>query len=63
VYAGRVKFAVIDMDQHRLVASQHEVNGTPTLFFYNGGRLVDRVVGVQPRHELARRIDALIARR
>jgi thioredoxin-like negative regulator of GroEL len=62
-YAGRVKFAVMNLDQNRLIASQNGVNGTPTLFFYKEGRLVVRVVGAVPRDEIARRLDALIGRR
>lgn len=58
-YAGRVKFAMLDLDQNRLVASQNGVNGTPTLFFYKEGRVVDRVVGAVPKAEIARHLDAL----
>jgi thiol-disulfide isomerase/thioredoxin len=60
-YAGRVKFALLDLDLNHLTASQFGVNGTPTLFFYKGGRLIDRVVGAPPRTELIRRLDSLIA--
>jgi thioredoxin-like negative regulator of GroEL len=62
-YAGRVKFVVIDLDQNRLIASQNGVNGTPTLFFYKGGKLVDRGVGALPKIEIARRLNALIGTR
>ncbi len=59
-YAGRVKFAILNMDHDQQIAAQNGVNGTPTLFFYKQGRLVDRVVGAVPRPELQRRLDALL---
>jgi thioredoxin-like negative regulator of GroEL len=42
-----------------MIASQQGVDGTPTLFFYKRGRLVDRVVGAVPRPELVRHLDSL----
>ncbi len=60
-YAGRVKFVLLNIDQHRLTPSQHGVNGTPTFLFYRRGRLVDRVVGALPKLELARHLDSLVA--
>ncbi len=59
VYAGRVKFVTLNIDQDHMIASQQGVNGTPTLLFYKRGRLVDRVVGAVPRPELVRHLDSL----
>jgi thioredoxin-like negative regulator of GroEL len=58
-YAGRVKFVTLNIDQNHMIASEQGVNGTPTLFFYNRGRLADRVVGALPRPELVRHLDSL----
>jgi thioredoxin 2 len=59
VYAGRVKIVLLNIDQDHRVASLQGVNGTPTLFFYNRGKLVDRVVGALPKSELIRHLDSL----
>jgi thioredoxin-like negative regulator of GroEL len=59
-YSGRVKFAILNMDQNQSIASQNGVNGTPTLFFYKQGRLVDRVVGALPKAELQKHLNVLI---
>ena len=58
-YAGRVKFVLLNIDENRMIASQQRVDGTPTLSFYDRGRLVDRVVGALPRQELQRHLDSL----
>jgi thioredoxin len=60
-YAGRVKFVLLNIDQNRLTPSQYGVNGTPTLFFFRRGRLVDRVVGALPKVDLTRHLDSLAA--
>jgi len=61
VYAGRVKFVLVNIDQNRLTQSQYGVDATPTLLFFRRGRLVDRVVGALPRHDLTRHLDSLAA--
>ena len=63
VYAGRVKIGTLNIDENRLIASQNGVDGTPTLFFYNRGRLVEKVVGALSRPELVRHLDGLVAGR
>ena len=60
-YAGRVKFVLLNIDQNPMTKSQYGVNGTPTLFFFKRGRLVDRVVGALPRADLTRHLDSLVA--
>jgi thioredoxin-like negative regulator of GroEL len=49
----------MNLDQNHDTASRNSVNGTPTIFFYRNGRLVDRVVGAVPRVEIARHLEAL----
>jgi thioredoxin len=62
VYAGRVKFVRVNVDESPRSASAYRVDGTPTLVFISRGDLVDRLVGEQPRSEVTRRLDMLIGR-
>lgn len=59
-YAGRVKFALVNMDVSSAVASQYRVTGVPTLFFYRQGRLVDQASGAMPKAEVERRLRLLL---
>jgi len=59
-YDGRVKFGKLNVDTYPQVAAQYRVMNIPTLLLFKGGREVDRIVGVQPREELIRRIDQLL---
>jgi thioredoxin 2 len=60
--AGRVRFAKLNVDENPATASRFDVRGIPTLLVLEGGREVDRMVGVQPRAEIARRLQRFTAR-
>ena len=60
-YAGRVRVAKLNVDDHSTVAARYGVQGIPTLLVFDDGQLRDRLVGVQPRAILEARLDALLA--
>jgi thioredoxin len=53
LYAGRLKFLKVDIDQDPDVAERCQVTGVPTLLFFRDGRLTDRVVGLSDPRALA----------
>ena len=59
-YQGKVKFGKVNVDDHPGVAAQYRIMNIPTLLLFKGGKEVDRIVGAQPKEELARRIDRLL---
>ena len=59
-YAGRVKLTKLNIDQNSLTASQHGIKGTPALFFYKQGKIVDRVMGSIPKTEIERHLSSLL---
>ena len=59
-YQGRLKVGKLNVDDHPQVAAQFRVMNIPTLLLIKGGKEVDRIVGVVPKEELARRVDAII---
>jgi thioredoxin 2 len=60
-YAGRVRVAKLDVDANPVTADRLGVRGIPALFIFRDGRLVDRLVGVQPRAALDARLRPLLA--
>lgn len=60
-YAGRVRVAKLNVDENPGVAARFGIQGIPTLLLFDGGRLRDRLVGVQPRPALEARLEALLA--
>ena len=59
-YQGKLKVGKLNVDDHPQVAGQFRVMNIPTLLLFKGGKEVDRIVGVVPKEELARRIDAVV---
>ena len=57
---GRVKVAKLNIDENPSVANRFGVRSIPTLLVLNGGREVDRLVGVQPKQEIVRRLEAIL---
>ena len=60
-YHGKVKIGKLNVDDHPQVAAQHRIMNIPTLLLFKGGNEVDRIVGVQPKEELSRRIERTLA--
>ena len=59
--AGRVRVAKLNVDENPATAARFGIRGIPTLLVLRGGREVDRIVGVLPKAEIARRLDRALA--
>jgi thioredoxin len=58
--AGRVRVAKLNVDDNPATAERFGLRSIPTLLMLKSGREVDRVVGVAPKAEIARRLERLI---
>ena len=54
-YAGKVKVTKLDVDSNPQTAMKFGVRSIPTLLFFKNGKVVDTVVGAQPKPALAQR--------
>ena len=59
-YAGRVKFGKMNIDEDSLTAAQFGVKGVPAMLFFKGGKLVNRLVGSQPKGEIEQKLQAIL---
>ena len=57
--AGQVRVAKLNVDENPMTAARFDVRSIPTLLVLKAGREVDRIVGVQPKSEIARRLQRL----
>ena len=60
-YAGKIKICKMNVDDHIQTATQFRVMNIPTLIFFKDGQEEDRVIGVAPKAELAKKCEALLA--
>jgi thioredoxin 2 len=59
--AGRVRVAKLNVDENPATAARFNARGIPTLLVLKAGREVDRIVGAQPKTEIARRLERAMA--
>src|SRR5512145_2563212 len=59
--AGRVRVAKLNVDENPLTAGRFQVRSIPTLLVLKGGKEIDRIVGVQQKTEIARRLALAMA--
>jgi len=59
--AGRVRVVKLNVDGNPRTAARFDLRSIPTLLVLKDGREIDRLVGVQPKHEIMRRLGKVIA--
>ncbi len=59
-YDGRIDFAKLDVDENPTTATNYSIRAIPTLLVFNGGSLVDQIVGFRPKADLKKRLDSLL---
>jgi len=60
-YSGRITFTRMDIDQNQKTAAQYQIMSIPTLLLFKDGKPVDHIVGLRPKEELKRNLDAALA--
>ena len=56
--AGAVKVGKVNIDENPGTAQEYGVSSIPTLLIFNGGEVVNRLVGAQPKSRLQQALDA-----
>ncbi|HJR00569.1 MAG TPA: thioredoxin TrxC [Methylomirabilota bacterium] len=58
--AGRVRVVKLNVDENPRTAARFDLRSIPTLLVLKSGREIDRLVGVQPKQEITRRLEQAI---
>ena len=53
---GRYRIAKLNVDENPQTTARFQISSIPTLLIFNDGRLVDRLIGVQPKQAIAERL-------
>ncbi len=56
-FAGRIKFAKVNVDEAGGLAARFGITGVPTLILFRGGQIVDTIVGLLPPAALKARLE------
>jgi len=59
-YAGKLKVARLNVDENQEISARYGVMSIPTLALFNGGVVVDQVVGAVPKRAITTKVDALL---
>jgi thioredoxin-like negative regulator of GroEL len=53
---GRFRIAKLNVDENPRTATQFRIQSIPTMLIFKDGKLVDRIVGAQPKPAIAARL-------
>ena len=59
-YQGKAKVGKVDVDANRNLAVQFNIQSIPCVVVVKGGQVVARTMGVKPKTEFAKMLDAAI---
>jgi thioredoxin 2 len=53
---GRYRIAKLNIDENPGIAAQFQIQSIPTMLIFKNGKLVDRLIGAQPKPAIAARL-------
>jgi len=57
----KVKVVKVDIDSEGELAVRYGIQSIPALFIFKGGRVVDQIVGAQPRQVISNKLSAHVS--
>ena len=59
-YDGRITVGKCDVEDNEELAAAFGIRNIPTILFFKGGQVVDKIVGAQPKAKLQEKFEALL---
>jgi len=59
-YDGRIVVGKCDVEENEDLAMEFNVRNIPTILFFKGGQVVDKIVGAQSKARLQEKFEALL---
>jgi thioredoxin 1 len=59
-YAGRVKVGKVNVDQNPSLSGRFGIRGIPTLLIFKGGKVVEQIVGLVGKQQIAGVLDKVL---
>lgn len=54
--AGRYRIAKLNVDENPQTSARFQIASIPTMLIFKDGQLIDRLIGAQPKHVIAERL-------
>ncbi len=59
-YNGKINFVKVDVDNNPKIATNYGIRSIPTLLIFKNGAPVSHIVGLRPKGDLKRNLDAVL---
>ena len=56
-YAGRMKVGKLNVDENEPTAAKYGIRSIPTLILFKGGKIMDVLIGNQPKSEITKMVE------
>jgi thioredoxin 1 len=60
VYDGKAVVAKCDVEENEDLAAEYGIRNIPTILFFKGGQVVDKIVGAQSKARIQEKFEALL---
>ena len=59
-YDGRIVVGKCDVEENEDIAMEYNIRNIPTILFFKGAQVVDKIVGAQSKARIQEKFDALL---
>ena len=59
-YDGRIVVGKCDVEENEDIAMEYNIRNIPTILFFKGGQVVDKIVGAQAKARIQEKFNALL---
>jgi thioredoxin 1 len=59
-YGEKLKVGKLNVDQNSQTAAKYGIMSIPSLLFFNGGKMVDQIIGAVPKKQVTEKLDKII---
>jgi len=60
-FDGRVSIAKVNVDENEEIAAEYGIRAIPTMLLFKGGKVVEQIVGMQPKAALKLKLESAYA--
>lgn len=59
-YEGKLKVGKLNVDENNQTAGKYGIMSIPSILFFNGGQMVDQIIGAVPKKHFVEKVEKLV---